>query len=143
MHPMRRIIGIGLTAAALIGLGGVLVAQGQDQARAKVLGVWAGTFTYGATAPTVMEFTQDGETIKWTCSFRTSGDILWGDAEGSVTSFSAPSLEATGVYTKHSVPGGAGTGVKFSLTLDGDRMKGTLTEDMNNLPIEVSLTRKK
>jgi hypothetical protein len=37
----------------------------------------------------------------------------------------------------------AGTGVKFLLTLDGDRMKGTLTAEINNLPIEVSSTRKK
>jgi hypothetical protein len=141
---MRNIIGLGLVAAVMIGLGGVSGARAQhEEARAKVLGVWEGKLTYAATAPTVMEFTQDGKTIKWTCIFRTSSNILWGDAEGTVTSFSPPRLEATGVYTKHSVPGGAGTAVKFSLTLDGDQMKGTAMAEMNNLPVEVSLTRKK
>jgi hypothetical protein len=143
MHTMRKIIGMGLTLAFMIGMGGVSATGAQDQARAKVLGVWEGTLTYGATASAVMEFTQDGETIKWRYSFRTTSEILWGDAEGTVTSFSPPILEARGVYNKHSVPGGAGTGVKASLTVDGDQMKGTVTADLNNLPIQVSLTRKK
>jgi hypothetical protein len=143
VHAMRRIIRIAMVAAILIGVGGVLVARAQDQARARVLGVWEGTLTFGATVPAVMEFTQRGETIKWTCRYRTGSDVLWGDAEGTVTAFSPPTLEATGVYTKHAVSRMAGTGVKLSLALDGDHMKGTLTAEMNSLPIEVSLTRKK
>jgi hypothetical protein len=140
---MRKIIGIAMVAAVLISVGDVLMARGQEQARGKVLGVWEGTLTFGATIPTVMEFTQHGETITWTCSYRESSDVLWGDAEGTVTTFSPPTLEATGVYTKHAVSRMAGTGVKLSLTLDGDHMKGILTAEINNLPIEVSLTRKK
>jgi hypothetical protein len=143
VRALRKMIGMAMVAAALIGVGGVLVARAQDQAGAKVLGVWEGTLTFGATAPAVMEFTRHGETIKWTCRYRTGSDVLWGDAEGTVTAFSPPILEAIGVYTKHAVSRMAGTGVTLSLTLDGDHMKGTLTAEMNNLPIEVSLTRKK
>jgi hypothetical protein len=143
VHAMRKIIRIAMVAAILIGVGGgVLVVRAQDQARARVLGVWEGTLTFGATAPAVMEFTQHGETIKWTCRYRSS-DVLWGDVEGTVTAFSPPTLEATGVYTKHAVSRMAGTGVKLSLILDGDHMKGTLTAEMNSLPIDVSLARKK
>ena len=142
-HTVRKIIGIAMVAAALIGVGGIPIARAQDQAHAKVLGVWEGTLTFGPTVPTVMEFTQHGDAITWTCSYRESSDVLWGDVEGTVTSFSPPNLEATGVYTKHAVSRMAGTGVKLSLTLDGDHMKGTLTAEINNLPIEVSLNRKK
>lgn len=117
--------------------------QAQDEARAKVVGVWEGTFNFGATARTVMEFTRDGETLRWKCTYRTSSNILSGDAEGTVTSFSSPNLEASGVYTKHSVGGMEGTRVKFSLALDGDQMKGTAWSETNNLPAAVSLTRKK
>jgi len=143
MHVMRAIIGVGLAAAVAFGLAAVSVVRAQDQARAKVLGVWEGTINFGASARTVMEFTADGETIRWKCSYRTTSNILWGDAEGTVTSFSAPNLEASGVYTKHSVAGTEGTRVKFALALEGDQMKGTAIPEMTNLPAAVSLTRRK
>jgi hypothetical protein len=140
---MRTIIAASLVLAVAMGLGGVSMGRAQDEARAKLLGVWEGTVNFAATAPATMEFTQDGQTVRWKCSFRTSSNILWGDAEGAVTSFSFPRLEASGVYTKHSVPGGVGTGLKFSLTLVGDQLKGTATAEMNNIPAQVSLTRQK
>jgi hypothetical protein len=48
-----------------------------------------------------------------------------------------------GAYTKHAVPGAVGTGVKFTLTVDGDQMKGTVVAEMNNAPVAVSLTKRK
>jgi hypothetical protein len=143
MHVVRTIIGVGLAAAVAFGLAAVSVVRAQDQARAKVVGVWEGTINFGSWAPAVMQFTADGETIRWKCSFRTASNILWGDAEGTVTSFSDPNLEASGVYTKHSVAGIEGTPVKFSLALQGDQIKGTATHQMTNVPAAVSLTRKK
>lgn len=46
----------------------------------------------------------------------TSSRILWGEAEGTVTDFSPPKLQGTGVYTKHQVSGAEGTRGKFQLT---------------------------
>ena len=69
--------------------------------------------------------------------------MLVGRWEGTVASFSAPNLQLAGAWVKHAVPGAAGTGVKFTLTVDGDQMKGTEVADMNNTPIAISLTRKK
>ena len=67
---------------------------------------------------------------------------LWGDAEGAVTSLSPRALELAGAWRKHAVSGAAGTKIRFTLTIDGDRMNGTVTAEMNNTPVTVSLARK-
>ena len=56
-----------------------------------------------------MELFEDHGVLKWKCSYTTSSRILWGEAEGSVTDFSPPNLQGTGVYTKHQVSGAEGT----------------------------------
>jgi hypothetical protein len=117
-------------------------ALAQETARAMVLGTWEGKVTFGETAPAVLEFSESAGTLKWTYSFKYD-PVLWGDAAGSVTSLSPPMLALAGAWTKHAVSGAVGTGVKFTLTVDGDQMKGTVIADMNNTPLEVSLHRKK
>src|SRR5262245_57415410 len=139
---MCKVLRLALAAATLFVVSGLWVVTAQDSERAMVLGAWVGTVTYAASAPASMEFSDDGGIIKWKFGFKASPD-LYGDAEGTVTSFSSSALEAVGVYTNHSVPGARGTAIRFALKLDGDRMTGTATAAMNNLPITVSLTKKK
>ncbi len=107
-----------------------------------VLGTWEGKVIFGESARAVLEFSGPAGPIKWTYSFKYD-PVLWGDAEGTVTSFAPPTLELAGAWTKHAVAGAVGTRVKFILTIDGDQMKGTVIAEMNNAPVEVSLTRKK
>jgi hypothetical protein len=129
--------------AALIGL--VLACfptHAQAPGRATLLGAWAGKVTFGESAPALLEFSERAGVIRWTYSFKYD-PVLWGDAEGTVTSFSPPTLRLAGAWTKHAVAGAAGTGVTFTLSVDGDRMKGTVTAAMNNTPLAISLTRKK
>ena len=83
-----------------------------------------------------------GGALAWTYSYKYDVN-LWGDAAGTVTSFSAPALELDGAWTKHAVSGAVGTKLKFALKVDGDRMNGTVTAEMNNTPVTVSLVRKK
>jgi len=130
-------------AAALIGLDTTCApALAQEPARTMVLGRWEGKVTFGESAPAVLEFSGSAGTITWTYSFKYD-PVLWGDAEGTVTSFSPPVLELAGAWTKHAVAGAAGTRVKFTLTVEGEQMKGTVTAEMNNTPLEISLTRKR
>jgi hypothetical protein len=129
--------------AVLIGLGTTCApALAQEPTRAMMLGTWEGKVTFGESARAVLEFSGPAGAIKWTYSFKYD-PVLWGDAEGTVTSFSPPTLELAGAWTKHAVPGAVGTGVKFTLAIDGDQMKGTVIAEMNNAPLEISLTRKK
>jgi hypothetical protein len=130
-------------SATLVGL--VLTcfpAHAQEPARAMLLGTWEGKVTFGESARAVLEFSEQAGAIRWTYSFKYD-PVLWGDAEGTVTSFSPPALQLAGTWTRHAVAGAAGTGVTFTLTVDGDRMTGTVTAAMNNTPVEISLTRKK
>ncbi|HXJ81385.1 MAG TPA: hypothetical protein VMS64_22240 [Candidatus Methylomirabilis sp.] len=128
--------------STLIALGTGSAAVAQDGARAMVLGTWEGTATFGGSSPAVLNFSESAGTLAWTYSFRYDS-VLWGDAAGTVSSLSPPSLALAGAWTKHAVPGAVGTGVKFTLTVDGDQMKGTVIADMNNEPVALSLTRKK
>jgi hypothetical protein len=59
-----------------------------------------------------------------------------------VTVLAPPRAEAVGVFTKHHA-GAERTRVRFVLSLVGDELKGTATAEINNLPTEVSLTRRK
>ena len=128
--------------AALIGLSLCPAAVAQDPARAMLVGRWEGTATFGESSPATLVFSDTGGSLKWTYSFKYDV-VLWGDAAGTVTSFSPPNLQLAGTWTKHAVPGAAGTGLKFTLTVDGDHMTGTEVADMNGQPITMSLTRKK
>lgn len=140
---MRQGLSIVLTVlATLIAFGTCPVAVAQDPARAMLVGRWEGTATFGESSPATLVFVEAGGTLKWTYSFKYDV-VLWGDAAGTVTSFAPPTLQLAGAWTKHAVPGAAGTGVKFTLAVDGDQMKGTQIADMNNTPIAISLTRKK
>jgi hypothetical protein len=132
-------------AALMIALGvgvcpGATVAQNEN--RALVVGRWEGRITFGESAPAVLEFSEAGGALVWKYSYKYDLN-LWGDAAGTVTSFSPPALELAGAWTKHAVPGAAGTTVRFALTIDGDRLNGTVTAEMNNTPVTVSLVRKK
>lgn len=141
---MRKILVIALTAAAaMIGLCRCPAAVAQESTRAMLLGTWEGTVAFGESAPAVLEFSEAAGTLKWTYSFKYDAAVLWGDAAGTMSSFSPPALELAGAYTKHAVPGAVGTGIKFTLTVDGDHMKGTVIAEMNNLPVTVSLMRKR
>jgi hypothetical protein len=128
--------------AIVIGVGMCSKAVAQETPRAMVLGTWEGKVIFGESARAVLEFSESAGTLKWTYSFKYD-PVLWGDAEGTVTSFSPPALALAGKWTKHAVPGAVGTGIKFALTIDGDQMKGTVIADMNNAPLEVSLIRKR
>jgi len=128
--------------ATLIALSLCPAAIAQDPARAMLVGRWEGTATFGESSPAVLVFSDEGGSLKWTYSFKYDV-VLWGDAAGTVTSFSPPTLQLAGTWTKHAVPGAAGTGVKFTLKVDGDRMTGTEVADMNNTPVAMALTRKK
>ena len=131
-----------MVLATLIGLGICSGAFAQDASRAMLVGRWEGTVTYGESSPAVLVFTESAGSLAWTYSFKYDV-VLWGDAAGAVTSFSPPALALAGAWTKHAVPGAVGTGIKFTLTVNGDQMKGTVIADMNNTPLTVSLTRKK
>jgi hypothetical protein len=128
--------------ATLIALLACSAAMAQENPRAMLLGTWEGKVTFGESAPAVLKFSEAAGALKWAYTFKYD-PVLWGDAEGTVTSFSPPALELTGVWTKHAVAGAAGTGIRFALTVDGGQMKGTVTADMNNTPLQISLTRKK
>jgi hypothetical protein len=141
MTAMRKAFALGLAAVMVLALGARWSAPAQEDARTKVLGVWKGTFMFAATAPAVMEFFEDHGVLKWKCSYTTSSRILWGEAEGTVTDFSPPKLEGTGVYTKHQVSGAEGTRVKFRLTLDDGSLKGTATPELTGIPADVVLSR--
>jgi hypothetical protein len=143
MTAMRRTLVLALAAAMVLGPGWIARAPAQEDARARLLGVWEGALKYAdVTGPGFMEFFEEGGVLKWKSSFATTSKILWGDAEGTVTVFPAPGLEAVGVFTKHHA-GAEGTRVRFVLRLVGDELKGTATAEINKLPTEVSLSRKK
>jgi hypothetical protein len=141
---MRRILVLGLAAAVvLLGPGWTSGAAAQEDARARLLGVWEGALKYGGVAgPGFMEFFEEGGVLRWKSSFATTSKFLWGDAEGTVTILVPPRLEAVGIFTKHHA-GAERTRVTFVLTLVGDELKGTATAEINNLPTEVSLKRRK
>lgn len=128
--------------AVLIGLGTCSPAVAQEAAHAILIGKWEGKVRYGESAPAMLQFSDTAGTLKWSYSYKYD-PVLWGDAEGTVTSLSPPRLELAGAWTKHAVPGAVGTAIKFTLTVDGDQMKGTVIAEMNNMPVEISLTRKK
>ena len=143
MTVMRRILVLGLTAAVVLGSGWMSGAAAQEDARARLLGVWEGALKYGGVAgPGFMEFFEEGGVLRWKSSFATTSKILWGDAEGTVTILVPPRLEAVGIFTKHHA-GAERTRVTFVLTLVGNELKGTATAEINNLPTEVSLKRRK
>ena len=81
---------LALAAAMVLGPGWIARAPAQEDARARLLGVWAGALKYaGVSGPGFMEFFEEGGVLKWKSSFATTSKILWGDAEGTVT-VSAP-----------------------------------------------------
>lgn len=114
----------------------------QDAGRALVLGQWEGRVTFGESARASLDFAESGGTLAWKYSYKYDPN-LWGEAEGTVTSFSPPALELAGAWTKHAVPGAVRTKIRFSLKVEGDRMNGTVIAEMNNTPVTVSLARKK
>jgi hypothetical protein len=128
--------------AALVGLGTCAPVVAQEKAHAMVLGTWEGKVTFGESAPAALQFAEAAGTLKWSYHFKYD-PVLWGDAEGTVTSLSPPTLELAGAWTKHAVPGAVGTKVTFTLTIDGDQMKGSVSAEMNNTSLPISLTRKK
>ena len=139
---MRKLVVIGLAGCTMMGTGGLSNALAQDSARAAVVGPWEGTISYAATWPASMEFSDDAGTLRWKASFKTTDKRFFGEAEGTVTSFSPPTLELDGAYTKHSLPNARGTRIKFTLTLHGNRMTGTAIPEINKLRIKVSMTKK-
>jgi hypothetical protein len=143
MTAMRRILVLGLAAAVVLGPGWMSGAPAQEAERVRLLGVWEGALKYAdVSGPGFMEFFEEGGVLKWKSSFATTSKILWGDAEGTVTVLAPPRVEAVGVFTKHHA-GAERTRVRFVLSLVGDELKGTATAEINNLPTEVSLTRRK
>src|SRR5262245_56253982 len=111
---MNRLIGLG--AATLIAIASVAVGLAQDGARAAVLVAWDGTVSFGPSWPAAMEFSDDQGTLRWKASFR-ADERFYGDAEGTVTSFTPPKLELVGAYTSHSTVSARGTRIRFSLTV--------------------------
>jgi hypothetical protein len=145
MTIMRRILVLSFAAAVVLGPGWISGASAQEDARTRLLGVWEGALTlkHLDTGPGSMEFFEEGGVLRWKSSFATTSKILWGDAEGTVTILDPARLEAVGRFTKYHAPGAEGTRVKYVLSLVGDELKGTATAEINNLPLEVSLKRRK
>jgi len=140
---MKKILVLGLAAAVVLGPGWMSGVSAQEAARARLLGVWEGALKYGGvTGPGFMEFFEEGGVLKWKSSFATTSKILLGDAEGTVTVLAPPRVEAVGVLTKHHA-GAERTRVTYVLSFVGDELKGTATAEIDNLPLEVSLTRRK
>ena len=140
---MRKGLILAVTVA-LIGSGTTpSPALAQEALHTTLLGTWEGKVIFGESAPAVLEFSvASGGSVRWTYRFKFD-PVLWGDAEGTVTSFSPPTLELAGAWTKHAVAGAAGTRVKFHLAVDGDLMKGIVIAEMNNTPVQISLTLKR
>ena len=138
---MRKLLVAGFALAATIAIWGGSVVYAQDNSRAALAGLWEGTVSFGPSWPASMTFVDDAGTLKWKASFRGEASFQ-GDAEGAVTSFSPPKLELAGVFTSHAVANARGSGIKFTLSVDGDRMTGTAISEMNNLVWNVSLTKK-
>ena len=139
---MRQGLSIRLTLlATILALATCPPGLAQEKSRA-LLGTWEGKVTFGESARASLVFTETAGALRWIYSFKYD-PVLWGDAEGTVTSFTPPALQLSGAWTKHAVSGAAGTRLRFVLAVDGDQMKGTVTAEMNNIPAEISLTRKK
>jgi hypothetical protein len=136
----RRSIHVALLAT-ILGLALCPPAISQERSRA-LLGTWEGKVTFGESGRATLVFTEAAGALGWTYTFRYD-PVLWGDAEGTVTSLALPALQLAGAWTKHAVSGAVGTKLRFVLAVDGDRMTGTVTAEMNNTPLEVSLVRKK
>jgi hypothetical protein len=126
-------------------------AVAQETLREMVVGQWEGTATsgqcggpatFGESAQVSLVFSETAGRLTWTFSYRYDPD-LWGDAEGTVTAFTPPAVELMGPWAEHAVPDVVGTGVRFSLTIDGDRMKGTVMAEGDDIPLVLSLTRTK
>jgi hypothetical protein len=137
---LRKLIVVAV--ATLMGLGAYCATDAQDDLRATVLGTWQGRAIFGESAPAVLTFSESAGALRWTYSYKYDAG-LWGEAEGTVTSFSPPALTLAGAWTKHAVSAAVGTGVKFALTVAGDQMTGSVTAAMNNTPVQLSLTRKR
>ena len=140
VHP-RSLVALALAIAVVLSAGAV-VTGAQEADRGLVLGRWEGRITFGESAPAVLEFSAADGTIRWTYSFRYDVN-LWGEAEGTVSSLTPPALDLAGAWTKHAVAGARGTKIRFTLKIDGDRMNGTVTAEMNSTPVAIALTRKK
>jgi hypothetical protein len=119
MRSVNRII---IIAALATMIGGDLFAQ-DDAARA-LIGKWEGTVTGAAgTAPTRLEFSEKHGKLLWAWSWEAS--IGKGEAEGSVTKYTPPSIELNGRYTLHPNRMVRNSPVTMSLTVAGDQMQGT------------------
>jgi hypothetical protein len=138
---MRNVLVFSLTAVGMIAISALSIALAQGDARAMIVGAWEGTISFGPSWPAAMEFSDDAGTLRWKASFK-GDERFYGDAEGTVIRFSPPALELVGAYTKHSTANARGTRIRFTLTLDGNRMTGTAIPEINNLSIGVSLTKK-
>ena len=51
----------------------------------------------------MLVFSNAGGALKWTYRFKYDV-VLWGDAEGTVISFTPPTIQLAGTWTKHAVP---------------------------------------
>jgi hypothetical protein len=138
-RKMRKQLVISLGVAAMVAL--CLVAIAQERA-SDVVGPWEGSAGISTRVVATMEISADAGAVKWKYSFKGGGQGQWGDADGTVASFSPPTLELSGTWTAHSNVRLRGTGVRFAFTLDGDQMKGTGLSAANNTPFAVSLMKK-
>jgi hypothetical protein len=143
-----------MVTAVLIALSVCPAAVAQETLPEMVLGQWEGTATSGqcggpadtatfaGSTQVSLVFSETAGRLTWTFSYRYDPD-LWGNAEGTVTAFTPPAVELMGPWTEHAVRDVVGTGVRFSLTIDGDRMKGTVMAEGDDIPLVLYLTRTK
>jgi hypothetical protein len=115
---------------------------------APLLGVWEGGIRQGSTdaeriIPTRLEFAQHPEGLRWRLIWDGGASFARGEAEGSVTRFSPPSLELAGVYVFHTSLRVQGSPITMSLMLAGDRIDGQGLTSKVNRTFTIGLERKR
>ena len=133
-----------LLVAVLFTLIGWLQAESpmaQDDARKALVGAWEGTVTQGsASAPTLLVFSVQGDKLAWKWTWEAS--FGKGEAEGTVTKYSAPSLELSGAYTFHPSLRTQGSPITMALTVTGNQMQGDGLTVKVNVPFRLSVSKK-
>ena len=140
---MRTVHRIGFAVAVVTLMGGMqtgkLFAQGDD--RRALIGTWEGTVFQGsASGPVRLDFSEKDGKLLWRWSWQAS--FGRGEAEGTVTRYSPPSVELSGRYTLHPSVGVRGSPINMSLTISGVSLKGDGLTDTIDQPFTLSMTKK-
>ncbi len=141
MRNANRII---LSTVLVTFVGWTLVVESsvaQDDARRALIGAWEGTVTQGtASAPTRLEFSEQGDKLVWKWNWDAS--FAKGEAEGTVTKYVPPSVELNGRYISHTSMRVRNSPITMSLTLSGNQLQGNGLTAVVNTVFSLSVTKK-